>query len=484
MTSVPTSQPLSTFRLPASHHLIPGWIRGTFIVAILSLVHCLPFTQPCRWIIFTGLCLAFSLFSFSFALFVLSSIAICQGRVGFIGLTLSGVIIDDVYLAETFLPFFFFSYLFDRLKNPDRHQPIWHRHTTQFLGLYGLLVLLALVCVYLTPWQERAWYQYLHVVSGFCYFLMLSSLNERRLLQLTGFFAFWGLIYFGLAQSSILEYALDFGQVHAWKDLYLQLVFTDGKLRANVMGPPSVAAVTMGFCMWCMILFACLNKGWRRILYATLAFVCSVGVFYTRTRSEMVGILAASLVFGAIIGWPHRTMLRAWVVGIGLTLLTWLLAAAMDMAGAVKRIAISGDTSENASLGIRLDLWRMGIEDTAANLGFGKGTGSMFSYRDEWPHAHNVYFSVLFDLGFPGMVIWGLLFAGLIVWLIHALKVEPVATPHAWALACCAAFTAELATGGLLQDEYTTFIWSLFPALLLAVLNRHLLVRSTPLAYG
>lgn len=470
--------------VPLAPHLIPGWIRALFVICSLAMTYLLPLSPQTRWLIFSGLCAVFSVLSFSCSLFMMAGLAICEGKLGFVAQTFSGVIMDDVYMVELTLPFFILSYCLEVLKHPDRVKPLWSRYSSQFLALAFLMLLLASVCFFETPWKDRAIYQYMHVVTGFIYFVMISSLNQRRLLQLVGSFAFWGLVYFVMAQFCILGYEMDYGSIQVTRELLLQLDLFEGKVRACLMAPPSVTAVTMGLCTWSMIYMACLGKGWKRIVLSLLAFISAVGVFYTRTRSEMVAMLMGVLMFTSIIAWPRRGLIRAWVVGIVLIALTWVAAAAIDFANALDRLAMSADMSEQASMGVRLDLWKKGFHAIANNYGFGMGTGGFFLYKDDWPHAHDIYFSVLFDLGIPGMILWGCIFLGLIRWLLHATKQEAFATPHWMAFACCAGFATEMAFTGLLQDEYTTFIWTLFPAIILATLNRYYLSHDIALTWG
>ena len=99
-----------------------------------------------------------------------------------------------------------------------------------------------------------------------------------------------------------------------------------------------------------------------------------------------------------------------------------MVAAGLNLSGALTRIKSSADVGEQASLGIRLGLWKQGLIDISQSYGMGTGTGGFFKYKDQWPHAHNVYFSVLFDLGIIGFFLWVLVYLNLWRLVILSLK--------------------------------------------------------------
>jgi O-antigen ligase len=94
------------------------------------------------------------------------------------------------------------------------------------------------------------------------------------------------------------------------------------------------------------------------------------------------------------------------------------------------------------------------------------------------PHAHNVYFSVLFEQGFPGFVLWMLIFLNLLRLLVHQLRRLPPDSGDWMLVLVVAVALMDLSITSVLQCEFTYFLWWVLPALVLAVLN--LTFRASP----
>lgn len=427
-----------------------------------------------NWGILIPICymLVWSLFDLRVALFLLAGLSIAQGKVGILAHTSANVIIDDIIFAELFLPFFMLSF-FMRSFRDEARELIWHRNVRETIILLLIFVLWVLFCINFSDWRIRAYTQFFHIAVGFIYLVMLSTLTSEELHFLLKTMIFWGLVFFVMGLLCTSGVILEFSNLELTKMFRLKLEFFSGGKRAALLSPPAVTSVTMGLFAFAAYLLGYLHRKYRYwILLA--AFFISVGIFYTRTRSEMVGFLFAGFTLTALLAWKKDFLIKGLTLCLIYVLVVWGVAAGFDLASALRRIQVSTDTGEQASLGIRLSLWKEGLIDLARSNGIGAGTGGFFEYKDQWPHAHNVYFSVLFDLGVVGLMIWLLFYLNLWRLAIMTLKGTPYLSKEWVFLAFFTAFFVELSLTSLLQHEFRTFIWWLFPGLFLAVINNAL----------
>jgi len=406
---------------------------------------------------------------FSVSLFFVLGMAIAQGKVGIILLSPAEIIIDDIYFLEIYFPIFLVSFLINSLNNQKKIE-FWNPISREIILIMFFFVLWALLCSIFTEWKIRGYIQFTHTFIFFLYFIIFSTFSKRNLYFVLKSLVVWGTIYFIMAFLCVSGIPLEFDSLSVTKMIKLKLIFFEGGKRASLLSPPEVTAATLGLCAWSAYVLGFMNRKHRYGNFF-LAFLITLGIFYTRTRSEMVGFLFAGFVMVTIISWQKRYVIRGLMLCLAYVIIVWVFAAGLDLSGALKRIQISTDISERASLGIRLGLWKQGLIDIVENYGLGLGTGGFFKYRDQWPHAHNVYFSVLFDLGIVGFFLWILIFLNLWRMLILSIKRSIYFSKQWLMLVFFAAFFIELSLASLLQHEYTHFVWWLFPGLLLALLN-------------
>ena len=452
-----------------------------YCILLFGLFSLLAFSTVSNWFIgflILYICL-WACVDFVFALFILLGIAIAQGKVGLLFHSGANVIIDDIYLVELFFPVFSISFLL----NSRRYflgNKVWHKNVKESIILVFAFVIWAVICVSFSEWKVRGLTQSVHTLIFFLYLAMFSTFSTKELHRVLAILLFWGVIFFIMALLCISGIPFELESVELTRALRLKLEFFGGGKRASLLSPPAVTAVTLGLCAWSAYALGILRKK-QRFLFLFLGFLISIGIFYTRTRSEMVGFLFAGFGLVGILGWRKGYTIRGLSLWFLYVLVVWVLASGLDLSGALKRIKTATDIGERASLGIRLGLWKQGLIDIAQSYGMGKGTGGFFGYNDQWPHAHNVYFSVLFDLGIIGFFLWVLVYLNLWRLVIMSLKKLSYSTKEWLMIIFFAAFFIELSLTSLLQHEYTHFMWWLFPGILLASINNGLKICELPI---
>jgi|GEM_PF-2059477 len=441
---------------------------GVFFSALLFITG-LCWISPWYIVVLILFLLVISLFNFPIALFFIGILAISRGTTGFVFHTQTEAIIDDIYFLELYFPIFFASFLLE-LNRKRRFEQLFEKHTRETLMFYVLFVVWVFVGIQYTEWKLRGYMQFCHTLFFFFYLVLFSTLTTDQIRMFMKFSVFWGLVFFVMAVLAISGFSLQFEDIKILKNLTLKLSFFPAEKRAQLMSPPAVTAVVMGFCAWNTFGMALMNKKFR-FLYFLMAFAISVGIFYTRTRSEMVGFLFAGFLFVPLIAWRKNLLLRGLALWMLFVILIWVASVGLDFSDALKRFKVSTDTAERASLGIRIGLWKDGIRNLAETYGMGVGTGGFFQYKDRWPHAHNVFFSVIFDLGIIGFTLWIVIYLNLWRHVVYCLKIVSPDSVEGIILLTFAAFFVQLSLTSLLQHEYNQFVWWLFPGLLMAAIN-------------
>jgi O-antigen ligase len=427
---------------------------------------------------------------FSVALLLVPLVMFTDGyHVGFVFTTAEGLLLENVTFVNMYLPFFLASFLL-RLLRLGRQELLWESYTREAVVLFCLFVLWTFFSYLVTPDTLKAHYEaLLHIPTLLAYLLVISTLPRRDLYWLLGGFAFWGTVFALFSLISVAGVALEWDPIVYSDNLSFSLKFTEGRTRAAVMSGAPSTAMHLSLCAWAAFALGLLN--WRRLrgrersvsvfvmrwLPFFAAFCAWVGIMLTRTRSEMVGAFMGGLIFVLVYAWRRNWVLRGWATVFVLLVATYVLAHAPIMDRAIKRLEVSADTAQQASLGMRLDLWKAGFQHLADTRGFGAGTGNTMIYSNQ-PHAHNVYFSVLFEQGFPGFVLWMLIFLNLLRLLVHQLRRLPPDSGDWMLVLVVAVALMDLSITSVLQCEFTYFLWWVLPALVLAVLN--LTFRASP----
>lgn len=262
---------------------------------------------------------------------------------------------------------------------------------------------------------------------------------------------------------------------------------------AGALGDPNdlAAALVPGV----ILAFALFGIGirWWRWLYLAAALIGLLSMFLTASRGGLIGFAAALVVWLVVGGrWRRRIAVATGSV-LGGGVLYYLLAAP---AGLAERISDPGDGSG------RLDIWWLGWRVFEDRPVLGAGMGNFSTATPQYlvepglvaradrilvmpKVAHNMYLSMLSELGLPGFVLFtGITLSSLLLMAMAARIFARLAIPGLDVLS--AAFVAGL-TGLLVADFFLTgqhekHLWLLLgmgPALLLMA-RREAAARISP----
>lgn len=137
-----------------------------------------------------------------------------------------------------------------------------------------------------------------------------------------------------------------------------------------------------------------------------------VSVFFTGTKSGTWTLVVAIYIFLFLSRKFKRNIVRNSLLFFFIFLFIFLSTGFIKRHGGQNRLT-KISTEQNSSLGKRIRYWKIGFKelDKRGLTFFGLGIGG-YKYctaSKMIAHAHNVYLSMLFDFGFMGIIIFGLI---------------------------------------------------------------------------
>ncbi len=287
----------------------------------------------------------------------------------------------------------------------------WLSHTPADMLLWGLLLLLPLG-LWATPAPEITLSRTYALIANILLFYALAVQSENRALQWVG----WGFLLGGLLFLAAVIPGTNFYPLQKMpfinRSFYdvlpagLRLPGDDNGFNPNMTGG-----------LLAMFLPPALALTWRsqhrmqRLLALITFLAISAGLLLTQSRGAILGALVALALVTALLSPKMR--LAWWLIGIvG-------LALAAVKGNDLLQTFMTADASRSSvySLAQRMELWERAL-NIGADFSFtGIGMGSfpevlpllyptfLVTVTADVPHAHNLYFQTLVEMGIPGLLL-------------------------------------------------------------------------------
>jgi O-antigen ligase len=254
------------------------------------------------------------------------------------------------------------------------------------------------------------------------------------------------------------------------QDIYLYFELPYHSNRPSGFAGPGVVGNILGvFVLINIALMPFFRSRTRGLLFMNIFFL-SVGVVLTASKAAM-GSLIMGLYLLVLLEPGLRRQAIKWSVAILAFLLLLLPAVVLLQQDVVMAKRISMAVSAGADyLKERLEWWGLGFQSLVNSYFVGDGIGGYVKLIDPYPHAHSYYFSVIFDLGLIGFVIYMYILARSLLGYVRSF---PRARDREVRFASYCLFTAFVMTlvYGLVDEEYTYRLVFLFIGLGLSLKN-------------
>ncbi|MFQ5441892.1 MAG: O-antigen ligase family protein [Thermodesulfobacteriota bacterium] len=282
------------------------------------------------------------------------------------------------------------------------------------IAMYGLLFLIFLWTVTTYFWTIDV-YHGVNSIYGLAvgialYVLILNFIrNEEDLVRLLKITVLWGFL---LTALFLISNKVDLKSVifePLTRDTSFQINVLTSDSRPGGFAPPQTAGNIMGFIFFMGIAIFPRLKRTGKILLVCLGLMLLSAILSTSSKGVIGAFFIATAFF--VFAYPktrQKILSRSFVfvTAFASIFIFNVLALQSD------RLVSSSHQAE-LSLTLRLEFWAAGLNMMKTHW-LGGGVGGFASVVDPWPGAHSFYFSILFDIGIIGLVLF-FLFIGRIV---------------------------------------------------------------------
>ncbi|KJR41401.1 O-antigen polymerase [Candidatus Magnetoovum chiemensis] len=297
------------------------------------------------------------------------------------------------------------------------------------------------------------------------YLLILGFVRDKETLErlfkimvVTGFILSIG---FFLSNKYDLAHLVN---VEITKSLSFEFNLLVPENRPGGFAPPQTAANITAFFFFLALAYYHKCNRYLKPLMALLFLFYMSNIFATVSKGGIGSFFLGALFFIFFYPGLRKHIIKSFIVFfssfIGVFIFNVLVLSS-------DRLVKSSNQAE-LSLTWRLYFWETGFKNLA-DTWVGAGTGGFATLVDPWPGAHSFYFSVLFDLGFIGV----LLFFIFILYTIVKLRSSIISTDDKdmqLYLYCLLAAFVSFSIHGLVDMGYDlTYFWMLIGTIMAAV---------------
>lgn len=290
--------------------------------------------------------------------------------------------------------------------------------------------------------------------------------EPRQVRTVMGMFFFLSFVLIALLLLSKkyheFTYTVRLGKGFSFDVMLHTIVASAARIRLGGFAPVNIAANILTFVMFVDVYFF-IRSGWKpRALLAVHALVVMYCIFKTGSKAGLFSLIFGLVAFLLMVPEYRKRILRIGLAGSALLGVGFLFVGKAVM----KRIELiaSGKVSED-----RLEWWAEGFRELWRSWGLGVGTGGFPKYIDPVPAAHSFYFSVLFEFGLIGFLLFGVL---VFVIMRSILKDLSLVRKPALRLAlyCFLGETVTMSIHALVDADYNYLpLWMLFGLMLSVV---------------
>lgn len=303
-------------------------------------------------------------------------------------------------------------------------------------------------------------------MSIFFFFLLTNLIADKYSLEkLLYYMVLLGVLFASITfLSSYVSTTFSVEITKRWSFLiklyHLKSVLQTGEIgiRAGGFAPPQPACNILGFFILVIIaVYPRLKNYWNKLLFIIFATFLFLNMLLTASKGGILSFVVG--IFFLIFFNPKlRKKAILWsflaiTFFVSLNLVNYFLFKETRLVGS----SGSGVVAVGSFIG-RLELWKAGFE-MLSNRWIGAGAGGFLTVVDPIPGAHSLYFSILFDLGIIGFIIFALFIMEAALRLRRAIKkcADEFVT---WTLYCLSASFIMLLIHSLVDIDYTyNYFW-------------------------
>jgi O-antigen ligase len=330
---------------------------------------------------------------------------------------------DCIFFAHLLLIIAFISWVFARMAGTRDKAPTY--------GLEYLIGFFMIFCAISFLWSEDRIHGsvelFILCASLSALILSIAFLKNKQTINIV----LWIFIFMGIVNSVIALYSLhsqyEGTVLYQYQDFSLKMTFNPIRLAFKGHGllPPPATAFFLNLTLFLAFgkLLSSTNLKTRILLFFIIMTIFA-GHMTTLSKSALLGLLA-----GFIFLIINEDTLKKWFftsafILIAVIVFSFVISHIDTLYktinyGVFRAVSPSEGTT---SLSTRITFWTIGTDLLIKSDGLGTGIGGYKQNNVFWPHAHSIYFSTLFELGFIGLWAWLFILGEVLRRLLNSLK--------------------------------------------------------------
>lgn len=342
--------------------------------------------------------------------------------------------------------------------------------TTKLSGINCLLFFLMAWTMISCLWTMDA-YHGINIIYNLSiglavYFLIIHFLTDKaRLEQAFKFLIAWGvLLGVMLFISNKYDIERDF-QYELMRNFSIEFNIVLYGIRPGGFAPPQIAGTILSFIFFAGIaLYPKVNRP-VKFLFALIGIFFISDILSTGSKGSAGAFMFGVLTF--LLAYPGLREKCFITIPMFLASVVLTLIFNMTVFGADR--LVQGSQQATLSISHRFTFWETGLTMLTERPA-GAGVGGFAKLVDPWPGAHSYYFSVLFDLGISGLLIFALFIACMLFRLRKTILYTRNQDLRRY-LYCMASILIVFLIHGIVDIAYDLlFVWMLFGTVV-AVIN-------------
>lgn len=240
--------------------------------------------------------------------------------------------------------------------------------------------------------------------------------DKEHLYKVLNIFPFIGLVL-GIALL-ISKWHSGTKQISIFHGVVFSISLITDEKRPGGFASPNMAAAIMN--MFLFIDIALINRGnlLKKIALGLVAIFLIVCSLLTASKAGAASLFVGLFLLVFIVPYLQEWKIRITI--IFLLFMSFMLAIVGEFL--VKRVQLLIEKGMSIT-GDRLGWWAKGFSKLMDTYGIGLGIGGFLKYIDPVPGVHSLYFSLLFDLGVVGFLLFMIIIAFLVNNLRKAFKI-------------------------------------------------------------
>ena len=250
----------------------------------------------------------------------------------------------------------------------------------------------------------------------------------------------------------------------------LHVIGSGNKIRPAGFAPVNYAANILAVLVFIHVILIYQSRWVSKIVNAFIILSLLYAILKTGSKAAVGALIIGIFCLPVIVPELRKKIIR--ISFFAFILISFFVVFAGELL--LKRIeAVYAGKGEGGFLSQRMEWWTTGLNNLIDTLGFGAGTGGFSKLVDPVPGAHSMYFSVIFDYGLIGSILF-FSFLGILIYRI-SIQLQNISDRNLkFSAYCLFGSLVPIFIHGLVDMEFTyVMLWLILAFILMIIKVSH-----------